>query len=989
MTMRPTRSILISGLLLLSACGGGGGNGNGPPDISFVTADPQHLFSGCGAILRLNDGCVNETTGTPGASLAQNSIAASGANAALARQIEEADLYRVDGDLVYVLNSYRGLIVADLARMKLRGRLPFAGWPKEMYVRGSQGLVLLMLDDGSGELLDVDLSNPDAPRLKGTIPFQGWLSASRLVGDVIYAVAGRKVLSFSVADPFAPVDSVDLPFGSGFVYATDQLLAIAGPADDTTAAAVGSPGAIPGAVDDSGTITVAPFGANAGATGAGSAGPGTAPQASDLHTRIILVDISDPAGTIATRGTRLLPGYVADEFKLHIGAGTLRVVTHDSPTSGTPVSHLYVLATNDSDLPMLGSLAIAPGEQLFATRFNDNAAFIITVHSADPLRVIDLRDPRNPQKVGELTVPGWPTRPVLAGHRLVALGVDPADDWKMIVSLFDVADPAKPALLSRVDFGQGGSSVFGDVKAFGVFPDDGLILVPVSGVKNELEVVNFGDTLSLRGAIGTAAPVRRAFPHARGLVVLTSEELILADPSTLAASEANTMTIAEYVLKADRLGDGRIVSLVVRGDRARLKTGADISGFESNTGIDLPLTPDGLFVHGLRAAVTGVEADRRAAYAVDFGTDPPSVSPRIDLGEIYLTTLTSGGVPAPGVVDPGTPLTTAISGPITPAARMSDPAAAAVPVAPGGGSSATGIVRSGPAPAPSLYLGGAQLSPHGKLVVRAIPPPFGPAIDIGTGDLNDGFAVIDLDTAKLNTWIRARGGYATGWVIDGEILALTLAADAGVDARSLPLIRNDLYRIDLSTHGTSKAIPVPGWLVQAADDLVFTIEQQWRADLTLHTRVVASRLGPQAITSVSSLDLPDAAYDLRVAGSTLYFTAGGAIVTPGILVADADRAMPIAISDSTVGTIRLGMQPASGPSIGTAGAFSVLLLPGQDAALVWRDGTAIESWDVTGRTARRNWSDPVSAYPLDARADAASGRYLLALGYAGVMEAPR
>jgi len=56
--------------------------------------------------------------------------------------IEEADLYRVSGDLLYLLSSYRGLTIVDLARLELRGQLALAGMPLEMYLRGNRALVL-------------------------------------------------------------------------------------------------------------------------------------------------------------------------------------------------------------------------------------------------------------------------------------------------------------------------------------------------------------------------------------------------------------------------------------------------------------------------------------------------------------------------------------------------------------------------------------------------------------------------------------------------------------------------------------------------------------------------------------------------------------------------------------------------------------------------------------------------------------------------------
>lgn len=909
-------SLLFCSVLLavLSGCGGG----DRPPDkassVAFVTADPQRMFStaSCASV------CPDDNDGVEiPDSRAAASAEASAASADIAREIEEADLYRVSGDLVFLLNPHRGLVIADLGRMELRGRLPFVGIPKEMYVRDTRAFVFIGRGDGTSALLDIDLSNADDLQLSGTLTFDGWISATRLVGDVIYAVAGGKVLSFSVSAAAAAVDSVTLPFDFGFVQTTDQFLAVAGP--------------------------------------------------EDLQTRIVLVDISDAAGALSMKGSLLVPGYVADEYKLHIGAGTLRVVTHD--WNNGDLSQLFMIDVADLSNPaIIGTLEIERGEQLFATRFTDEEAFIVTFERVDPLWIIDLRDPTNPKKAGELTVPGWSTHLVPVGSKLVALGLDPNDGWTVIVSLFDVSDPAQPSLLDRIDFGAGWSSAFEDVKAFGVFPEEGLVLVPVSGEKNELEVIDLGEsTLTPRGSIETSGPVQRGFPHARGLCALTPEELVLVkNDSTL--ETIGEITIAEMITAGERLSDGRLVQLALHDGFARLALydgGARLSDTELR-----PLSPDGLYVNGLHAAVTGWEVDRRAAYIVDFSVDPPVASPRIDLGEAFSPVFTSVGAPLAGVAD-----------------------ASWLPV---------------------RYMTDALLSASGKLIVRTTPPS-GPGIDIGQGDVVDGFAIVDLAAKKFDAWIRVHGGYITGSAIDGETLVFTHGHDAGADANSLPLAQHDLYRIDLGTHAVSAGISVPGSVVQVSGNLIFTIEQQWRDDFSYLSRVVASRLAEEGVSVLSTLDLPDGAYDLRAAGPTLYFTAsdGGVIaddgsgggvvegetgegevigsdgtVVTGWLSTAIDGSVIPELLVNSIRTIRLGTSLAFGPTIETSSSFISLLLPESASALILRDGIIVERWSISSDATQQDWSRELGSYPIDARADSTPGHYWMALGYAGLEELP-
>ena len=142
----------------------------------------------------------------------------------------------------------------------------------------------------------------------------------------------------------------------------------------------------------------------------------------------------------------------------------------------------------------LATLELARGEQLFATRFSEDRAYIVTFLQVDPLWVIDLSDPVHPTVAGELEVPGFSTQIVVDGDRLVSLGVDNSS-WTAVVSLFDVANPTAPLLLDREDLGSASTGALWERKAFGVFP--GLILVP--SWEGIAVIARDADTLTLRG----------------------------------------------------------------------------------------------------------------------------------------------------------------------------------------------------------------------------------------------------------------------------------------------------------------------------------------------------------------------------------------------------------------------------------------------------------------------------------------------------------
>ncbi len=62
------------------------------------------------------------------------------------RAIEESDIYRLEGDHLFVLNRYRGLQILDVADTSaptMVGSVPIFGYPREMYVRGRTAYIIV------------------------------------------------------------------------------------------------------------------------------------------------------------------------------------------------------------------------------------------------------------------------------------------------------------------------------------------------------------------------------------------------------------------------------------------------------------------------------------------------------------------------------------------------------------------------------------------------------------------------------------------------------------------------------------------------------------------------------------------------------------------------------------------------------------------------------------------------------------------------------
>src|SRR5262249_858281 len=161
------------------------------------------------------------------------------------------------------------------------------------------------------------------------------------------------------------------------------------------------------------------------------------------------------------------------------------------------------------------------GERLFATRFDEQLAYVVTFQRIDPLFVINLADPEHPRIVGEVQVPGWSTYIHPLGDRLLTMGVENAGGWHGAVSLFAVHYPVPPGLLRRVPVGDNysWSEANTDEKAFTVLPEIGLLLVPyqgysTNGYSTRVQLIDLLATnLVARGAIDHQMQPRRATVH--------------------------------------------------------------------------------------------------------------------------------------------------------------------------------------------------------------------------------------------------------------------------------------------------------------------------------------------------------------------------------------------------------------------------------------------------------------------------------------------
>ena len=170
------------------------------------------------------------------------------------------------------------------------------------------------------------------------------------------------------------------------------------------------------------------------------------------HTSIHRFELSDTGAAYTASGS--VPGDLRNQFSLSEHNDHLRVVTTSGDTwDESSESFVRVLRETDGELVEVGSVGdMGNGEAVQSVRFVGDVGYVVTFRQIDPFYTLDLRDPENPQVVGELKIPGFSSylHPIGNG-RVLGVGSDADLNGRVTgskVSIFDVSDPAEPLEVS-------------------------------------------------------------------------------------------------------------------------------------------------------------------------------------------------------------------------------------------------------------------------------------------------------------------------------------------------------------------------------------------------------------------------------------------------------------------------------------------------------------------------------------------------------------
>lgn len=364
-------------------------------------------------------------------------------------KVEEADLYRVSGNKLFYLNTYKGLTIFDLSNAKKPVKLsgvPVFGYPIEMFVEGN--IVYALIKDAlyllktsgkfefhrrnASQLVTIDISNPKQPIVLQRLDIKGQLreGVSRKIDKTIYVVSytpkyywwgwrwepraqnpeQATVYSFNISNPYSiqTIQKLDLikhptvqnPQNRNQTqsYASDSFSGI-------TISAT------------SNTLLVGEKWRHS----SGSRASGSRCYHSEYYqqTKMSIIDISDPKGKIRVHSRFTVRGELGDQFKqtyiyekdkkrgIYLGIFRRQESKSQNCKHTRKVQNtIYSIDVSDGAHPRVLSAKTfgKPNETVRGSVFDRErkVAYAITAVRTDPLYAISFKNPEKLEILSEI-----------------------------------------------------------------------------------------------------------------------------------------------------------------------------------------------------------------------------------------------------------------------------------------------------------------------------------------------------------------------------------------------------------------------------------------------------------------------------------------------------------------------------------------------------------------------------------------------------------
>ena len=395
--------------------------------------------------------------------------------------VGEGDIVKTDGKNLYTMYNNR-IEIVNIEKQNMEQaatiRLEKNQDIREIYIKDDQ-LVVVYTESYYGDETDsysyrivttaeiYDVSNPDKPISKGKVTQSGNYNTMRVSGDYVYLLSdfnasivnGRDAIGEyvpSVQGKLVEDSNICMPqYVRGDTYTVVSPFSLKNPEEKVDSKAIfGCSGLV---YVSKNNIYVCESYYNS--------------DDSDV-TQTCIRKISYKDGILKAVGQTRIDGTLNDSFSLDEYEGNLRLVTTVSSNGDSGImplvlfgdsadseiakqedtNYLYILDEKLNELSKIED--IAKDEQVYSARFIGKTGYVVTYKQTDPLFSIDLSDPKNPQIIGELKIPGFSEYLHPYGDGLLlGIGMDVDETGTTTngvkLSMFDISNPEDVAEVQK------------------------------------------------------------------------------------------------------------------------------------------------------------------------------------------------------------------------------------------------------------------------------------------------------------------------------------------------------------------------------------------------------------------------------------------------------------------------------------------------------------------------------------------------------------
>ena len=198
------------------------------------------------------------------------------------------------------------------------------------------------------------------------------------------------------------------------------------------------------------------------------------------YNRIYAISLKDDKIRLKKEG--VVGGEFLNRFSMDEYNGYFRCAVTEYDEDWNAVSSVKILDSEFNEVSSIRNLA--DNESIKSVRFMGDIAYVVTFENTDPLFVLDLSDPKNPKKVGEVELPGFSSYLHPIGENYIVGvgegGNEDGLDGSTKVTLFDVSDKKNPKVVSEYCLKDSDSEVGYDAKAFIYYKEKNIIGIPVT-----------------------------------------------------------------------------------------------------------------------------------------------------------------------------------------------------------------------------------------------------------------------------------------------------------------------------------------------------------------------------------------------------------------------------------------------------------------------------------------------------------------------------